>query len=122
MRKFAAIAAGIVCTLTFAGGAAAQIVAKYSTPTINDVVHDGMKLLKERVEKRIDTSKFRIDIFPAGQLGAIPRVVEGTQLGTIEMATVPPEFLVGLDTRFGVVSAPGVFDNKFHGFHTLYDP
>ena len=123
MVKFAALAGGIVCALVFAGGAAAQpIVAKYSTPTINDVVHDGMKMLQERVHKRVDTAKFRIDIFPAGQLGAIPRVVEGTQLGTIEMATVPPEFLVGLDTRFGVVSAPGVFDNKFHGFHTLHDP
>ncbi|HEY5609336.1 MAG TPA: TRAP transporter substrate-binding protein [Alphaproteobacteria bacterium] len=123
MLKFAATAAGIVCALTFAGEAAAQqIVAKYSTPTINDVVHDGMKLLQQRVHARVDTGKFRIDIFPAGQLGAIPRVIEGVQLGTIEMATVPPEFIVGLDTRFGIVSAPGIFDSKMHGFHTLYDP
>jgi TRAP-type C4-dicarboxylate transport system substrate-binding protein len=122
MLKFAALAAGIACTLALANDAAAQIVAKYSTPTINDAVHDGMRLLKERVDKRIDASKFRIDIFPAGQLGAIPRVIEGTQLGTIEMATVPPEFLVGLDSRFGIVSAPAVFDNTMHGFRTLHDP
>jgi len=122
MLKVAALAAGIACTVALANGAAAQIVAKYSTPTINDVVHDGMKVLQERVHKRVDTAKFRIDIFPAGQLGAIPRVVEGTQLGTIEMSTLPPEFLVGLDSRFGVISAPAVFDNVMHGYWTTHDP
>jgi C4-dicarboxylate-binding protein DctP len=38
------------------------------------------------------------------------------------MVTVPPEFLVGLDSRFGVVSAPGAFDDLTHGQRTMYDP
>ena len=122
MRRIAAVAAGLVVALAFAGSAPAQqTVAKYSTPTINDVVHDGMNALKERIEKRIG-DKLKIDIYPASQLGAIPRVVEGAQLGTIELVSVPAEFLVGLDSRFGVISAPGVFENRMHGFQTLHDP
>jgi len=103
------------------GDANAQTVAKYSTPTINDIVHWGMKLYKERVESRVGKD-LRIDIYPASQLGAIPRVVEGVQLGTIEMATLPPEFMVGLDSRFGVISAPALFENVMHGYLTTHDP
>jgi TRAP-type C4-dicarboxylate transport system substrate-binding protein len=113
------MATGLIAAATSAS--AQQIVAKYSTPTINDVVHDGMKALKERVEKRTQ-GKLRIDIYPASQLGAIPRVVEGAQLGTIELVTVPAEFLIGLDSRFGVISAPGVFQDRMHGYLTLHDP
>lgn len=122
MPRIAAATAIAGALALFAGAAPAQqIVAKYSTPTINDVVHDGMKTLKERVEKK-SNGRLRIDIYPSSQLGAIPRVTEGAQLGTIELFTVPPEFLIGLDSRFGVVSAPGVFESRMHGFLTLNDP
>jgi C4-dicarboxylate-binding protein DctP len=118
--RFAGLIGGAALALT-AGASEAQVVAKYSTPTINEIVHGGMKMLKERIEKRVD-GKLRIDIYPSSQLGAIPRVIEGAQLGTIELVTVPAEFLVGLDTRFGVVSAPGIFDDLRHGQRTMYDP
>jgi TRAP-type C4-dicarboxylate transport system substrate-binding protein len=118
-----AAALGLSAALALAaGGAAAQtIVAKYSTPTINEIVHNGMKQFKDMVEKRTG-DRFRIDIYPSSQLGAIPRVIEGAQLGTIELVAVPPEFMVGLDSRFGVVSAPGAFDDLLHGQRTMYDP
>jgi TRAP-type C4-dicarboxylate transport system substrate-binding protein len=44
------------------------------------------------------------------------------QLGTIEFAIAIGEFLVGLDKRFGVVSAPGVFDDIAHGYRAVHDP
>jgi TRAP-type C4-dicarboxylate transport system substrate-binding protein len=113
----AVVAAALLC----GADANAQTVAKYSTPTINEIVHWGMKLFKARVEARTGKD-FRIDIYPASQLGAIPRVVEGVQLGTIEMATLPPEFMVGLDTRLGVLSAPALFENVMHGYMTTHDP
>jgi TRAP-type C4-dicarboxylate transport system substrate-binding protein len=120
-RLTQALAAGAILVLACGTADAQQIVAKYSTPTINEIVHWGMQDFKAAVEKRIG-DKFRMDIYPASQLGAIPRVVEGTQLGTIEMSTLPPEFLVGLDSRFGVISAPAVFDNVMHGYWTTHDP
>jgi TRAP-type C4-dicarboxylate transport system substrate-binding protein len=116
------LAAGALVAAFACGEAnAQQVVAKYSTPTINEIVHWGMKLYKARVESRVGKD-LRIDIYPASQLGAIPRVVEGVQLGTIEMATLPPEFMVGLDSRFGVLSAPALFDNVMHGYWTTHDP
>jgi len=114
----AVAAAALLCG---AEANAQQVVAKYSTPTINEIVHLGMKLYKARVEDRVG-NQFRIDIYPASQLGAIPRVVEGVQLGTIEFATLPPEFMVGLDSRFGVLSAPALFENVMHGYMTTHDP
>lgn len=119
-RLIRMLAAGAFVMVAW-GDAEAQTVAKYSTPTINDIVHWGMKLYKERVEFRVGKD-LRIDIYPASQLGAIPRVVEGVQLGTIEMATLPPEFMVGLDSRFGVISAPALFENVMHGYLTTHDP
>jgi TRAP-type C4-dicarboxylate transport system substrate-binding protein len=121
-RVAAAVLGAVASWWAILGDAGAQtIIAKYSTPTVNEIVHGGMKMLKDRVEKRVN-GKLRIDIYPASQLGAIPRVIEGAQLGTIELVTVPAEFLVGLDTRFGVVSAPGIFDDLRHGQRTMYDP
>jgi len=104
-----------------AGTAAAQIPIKFGTPTNGDTVHDGMITYKAAVEKKAP-GKVKIDIFPGGQLGSIPNMIEGVQLGTIEMLNIPPEFLVGLDSRFGVVSAPGVFTDMMHGYRTLHEP
>ncbi len=36
-------------------------------------------------------------VYPASQLGSIPRQIEGTQFGSIQCEVVPPEFMVGLD-------------------------
>jgi TRAP-type C4-dicarboxylate transport system substrate-binding protein len=41
-------------------------------------------------------------------LGSIPRQIEGTQFGSIQCAIIPPEFFVGVDERFEVMSAPGL--------------
>jgi TRAP-type C4-dicarboxylate transport system substrate-binding protein len=49
-------------------------------------------------------------------------MVQGVQLGTIEMTMTPPAFLSGVDPRFAVLSAPGIFDDLMHGFRTVHDP
>ena len=66
--------------------------------------------------------RFDVKIFPTSQLGTIPRMIEGLQLGTIEAIEVPPAFLTGVDPRYGVVTAPGIFDGLAHGQRTLHDP
>ncbi len=72
--------------------------------------------LKARAGDRIE-----MKIFPVSQLGAIPRMIEGAQLGTIEMIQMPPAFFTGVDPRFGVLSAPGIFDDIPHGHRTVHD-
>ena len=54
--------------------------------------------------------------------GSIPRMIEGTQFGSIQAWAGPPQFLAGVDSRFEVLSAPGVFKSLEHNFNTMQDP
>ncbi len=48
-------------------------------------------------------------------MGPIPREIEGVQFGSIQCFIGPPEFLVGVDDRFEVLSAPGLVADMAHG-------
>lgn len=102
--------------------AAAQTVMKLSTATINEDQHEWMKRFKDRMEKRVGADKLKIELYPASQLGTIPRQIEGVQLGTVEGWVGPPGFLIGLDQRYQVLDAPGVFKSREHVNHTVWDP
>ena len=62
------------------------------------------------------------EVYPASQLGSIPRQIEGTQFGAIQAANIPPEFFVGVDERFEVMAAPGLVDSMEHGQRVAADP
>ena len=48
--------------------------------------------------------RIKVEVYPASQLGSIPRQIEGTQFGAIQCEVVPPDFMVGLDERFPLFS------------------
>ena len=53
-----------------------------------------------------------MQVYPASQLGPIPREIEGdASLGTIQGYSGPVDFFVGIDPRFGVFSAPLLFSS-----------
>jgi C4-dicarboxylate-binding protein DctP len=104
-----------------AAAAAQQFTMKLSTPTMNDVTHEWMKAFKSGVEARTG-GRIKVEIYPANQLGQIPRTVEGVALGTIEMTAPAVGFLVGLEPRFLVFDAPGLFDSVEHGQCVMADP
>src|SRR5690242_1102666 len=108
-----------------AGGAAAQdnkaMVLKLATATLNDAQHEWLKRFAAKIEKATN-GRMKAEVYPASQLGAIPRMIEGTQLGSIQMWVGPPEFLVGVDQRFELLSAPGIFKNDQHSLKTVADP
>ncbi len=97
-----------------AGGARAQdnkpMVVKLATATLNDAQHEWLKRFAAGIEKNTN-GRMKGEVYPASQLGAIPRMIEGTQLGSIQIWVGPPEFLVGVDPRFEILSAPGLIDN-----------
>ena len=98
----------LALALTF-GAAQAQdktFVMKVTLPTINDAPHQFAKDFAALVEKD-SGGRIKGEVYPASQLGSIPRQIEGTQFGAIQVATVPPEFFVGVDERFEVMAAPG---------------
>src|ERR1700758_360597 len=117
-RLTRAVAGGFALSLTFCLGAAhAQdktYVMKVTTPTINDGPHLLAKNFAAAVE-RDSGGRIKSEVYPASQLGSIPRQIEGTQFGAIQAAVIPPEFFVGVDERFEVMAAPGLVDTLEHG-------
>ncbi|HMA71672.1 MAG TPA: TRAP transporter substrate-binding protein [Xanthobacteraceae bacterium] len=105
------------------GGVAAQdksLTIKLATATLNDAQHEWMKRFAVAIDKNTN-GRIKAELYPASQLGTIPRMIEGTQLGSIQMWVGPPEFLVGVDQRFELLSAPGLFQNDQHAIKTIAD-
>jgi TRAP-type C4-dicarboxylate transport system substrate-binding protein len=97
------------------------IVMKLSTATINDTQHEWMKRFAAAVEKD-SGGRIKGELYPASQLGAIPRQIEGVQFGAVQCWVGPPEFLVGVDERYEALSAPGLFSGRSQYQHTIEDP
>lgn len=97
------------------------MVMKLGTATINEIQHDWLKRFGAEVEKNAG-GRIKAEIYPASQLGSIPRMIEGTQFGSIQAWAGPPQFLAGIDSRYEVLSAPGIFKNIEHQFKVLQDP
>ena len=105
-------------------GAAAQdakaITMRISTATLNDSQHEWMKRFAVAIDKNTN-GRIKPELFPASQLGSIPRQIEGTQQGSIQAWVGPPEFLVGVDRRFEILGAPGLFKNDKEAFKVFDD-
>jgi TRAP-type transport system periplasmic protein len=118
----AAVALGALLLAGLAGHAVAQTTTiKLATATLNDAQHEWMKRFAVMIEKNTG-GRMKAEIYPASQLGAIPRMIEGTQLGSIQIWVGPPEFLVGVDQRFELLSVPGLFKDDQHSLKTIADP
>jgi TRAP-type C4-dicarboxylate transport system substrate-binding protein len=94
---------------------------KVTTPTLNDAPHQLSKNFGAAVE-RLSGGRIKAEIYPASQLGSIPRQIEGVQFGAIQAAVIPPEFFVGIDERFEVMAAPGLVESLEHGQRLAHDP
>jgi TRAP-type transport system periplasmic protein len=100
---------------------AADFVMKFGTPTINETQHQFLKFYKEEVEKA-SAGRIEVQIYPASQLGPIPREIEGVQLGDVQGLITPVDFFVGVDPRFGVFSTPMLFRGDGNAAATIHDP
>jgi hypothetical protein len=108
LTRYAAIAA---LALVPASGAWSQAIdMKIGFVTINDPQHEASKWFAEEIGKRTN-GRVAVRIFPAAQLGGIPRQVEAIQLGTQEAFHTPPAFFVGTTPAFQAADAPGLFDS-----------
>ena len=96
-------------------------VMKLGTATINKSQHEWCKRFAAMVEKD-SGGRIKGEVYPASQLGAIPREIEGVQFGAIQGYVGPPEFLVGIDERYEVLSAPGLVTDMAHGVRVVGDP
>jgi TRAP-type C4-dicarboxylate transport system substrate-binding protein len=116
---FAATAAAAVLT---AGVASAKTInMKIGMVTINDSNHNTSNWMKEEIEAKTN-GRIKVGVFPAAQLGKIPRQIEAIQLGTQEVFMIPPGFFIGIDKRFMVTDAPGMFTDEKHATRAVNQP
>jgi TRAP-type C4-dicarboxylate transport system substrate-binding protein len=115
-----AVAAALAWCAPLYPAAAADFVMKFGTATINETQHQFIKFYKEELEKA-SGGRIEVQIYPASQLGPIPREIEGVQLGNIQGYIGPVDFFVGVDPRFGVFSAPMLFRDEPNAAATVQD-
>lgn len=101
--------------------AAAQSTMKLASATINDVQHEWQKVFAEELKTRVGDA-VKTEIYPASQLGAIPRMAEGVLLGTIEAFTTPTSFMTNVDPRFQAFDVPGLFKSPQDVDNAIHDP
>jgi len=123
-RTAAAAATCIVSaalTISAAQAQTAPYVMKITTPTIHAAPDIYAYHLAAAIEKD-SGGRIKPQVYPASQLGSIPRQIEGTQFGSIQCAVIPPEFFVGVDQRFEVLAAPGLISTVKQGQGVAADP
>jgi TRAP-type transport system periplasmic protein len=108
MTRRALGAAALAVLLPLGASAYAQTTMKLASATINDVQHEWQKEFQKEMEARVG-DEVKVEIYPASQLGAIPRMSEGVLLGTIEAFTTPTSFVTNVDPRFQAFDVPGMF-------------
>lgn len=101
--------------------AAADFILKVALIPTNEIHHEFARAYEKRLEAATH-GRIDVQVFPGGQLGNIQQMVEGMQLGTIEMSMLPPGFYKGVDPRFQVTDVPGLFDDIPHISRSLSDP
>lgn len=67
------------------------------------------KIVSEKTEGMIE-----IKIFPADQLGKQKELVEGAQLGTVDMVLTSDVLLSGFEPKMGALNLPFLFDDYDH--------
>ncbi|MDI6024780.1 TRAP transporter substrate-binding protein [Corticibacterium sp. UT-5YL-CI-8] len=119
LLKAAALTTAIA--LTPLAAAQAQTTMKLASATINDVQHEWQKVFAKELEARVGGA-VKTEIYPASQLGAIPRMAEGVLLGTIEAFTTPTSFMTNVDPRFQAFDVPGLFKTPEDVHTAIHNP
>jgi TRAP-type C4-dicarboxylate transport system substrate-binding protein len=120
LAAVAAIAALSLGSTPAPARAAEPIVLKIGTATLNDSQHEFMKRYAAAVDKD-SKGRIKVEVYPASQLGSIPREIEATQFGSIQGWVGPPEFLAGVDARYEALSAPNLFKDVAHADRAALD-
>jgi TRAP-type C4-dicarboxylate transport system substrate-binding protein len=111
----------LAVSMGVAFGASAQQTMKLSTSTQGDALVEWLNVFAKGVNAST-AGKVKAEVYPASQLGPIPRTIEGVALGTIEMSLNASGFYEGLEPRFAVLNTPGLFDSLEHGYKVIHDP
>lgn len=96
-----------------------QIVLKAATTLpLTHPYNQAMIVLGQMLEERTN-GKFRIDVFPDSQLGSEREIIEGIQMGSIDITVVSTAPLAGFTDAFLVTDLPFIFVDKPHAHRVL---
>lgn len=121
LTALAAVAAATATLAVTPASAQKTYKMKIGMVTINDSNHFSANWQKKFIEEK-SGGRLTVDVFPAAQLGKVPRQIEGVQLGTQEAFNIPPGFFIGIDKAFMVTDAPGIFDDIGHAHRAVNYP
>lgn len=114
-------ATGLAAATLMSGTAFAQFEMRIGMVTINDPQHQFANKYAEEVAKRTN-GQVRVKIFPAAQLGKIPRQLESLKIASQAGFVSPPGFLSGMNRAFQAPDGPGLFKNYWHAHNSFTTP
>ena len=96
---------------TGSSGTAVKIQLAHADTESEDGIHQKMATLFRDYVSELSEGSIEIEIVGNGQLGGERDLVEGMQLGTIEMASTANMVLSNFDARFSVLDLPYLITN-----------
>ncbi|MFC3212260.1 TRAP transporter substrate-binding protein [Planomicrobium okeanokoites] len=108
-------------TASSGGDSAEAVTIKLAHSSAPDSARDlGAQKFKEVVEAETD-GQVTVEIYPASQLGNPTEIVQGVQMGNIEMAISPTAFMGGFEPLITLLDIPFLFPNDKDALMELQD-
>lgn len=105
-----------------AGPAGAQVKLRYAhTIATEDSQHLAVVEFAKRVAQKTGNA-VQIDVFPSGQLGNDPKILEGIKLGTIDMGMTGNPFFSSFAPEMNVLDLPYLFRDYDHVYKVIDGP
>ncbi len=82
------------------------------------VFHKAMMKFKEVAEAK-SKGEIKVELFPNGQLGSLREMVEGIQMGTVDVTAAASSVLANFCPDVGVYDLPFLLDDYQHAYRTL---
>jgi len=120
------IAFGMVGAIALVAASSGGVLAQQHTMrigmvTVNDAQHSFAQRYGEELGKRTKGA-IKVEVFPAAQLGGIPRQIENVKLGAQAAFVSPTGFFSGINRGFEVLDAPGIYKGVWHAQNAITDP
>jgi TRAP-type transport system periplasmic protein len=123
LLSFRAVFVGVVALAAAISSASAQQVTLrvgHDQP-VGSMYDEGHKMFKKLAEER-SQGRIKVDVFPAGQLGAEVAMLEGVRLGTIDMASCSAANAATIIPELGLLSVAYLFKDRAHVTRVITDP
>ncbi|HSB81821.1 MAG TPA: TRAP transporter substrate-binding protein [Candidatus Methylomirabilis sp.] len=122
MKRLSGLLLVGVAVMGFAGTVGAQTKLRFAhTIGTEDSQHLAVLEFAKKVAEKTNGA-IQIDVFPAGQLGNDPKILEGIKLGTIDMGMTGNPFFSAFAPEMNVLDLPYLFRDYDHVFKVVDGP